>query len=1039
MAPGETYHQYLEVNLSSRSITVFALTASLLLAGLFARLLFLEFERESTLTQARLAASYHSLLAGYREFADVTSQWLLSDEQTLVLMQRILDGDNVARGLLYRTWTPFYRSLRLKHVRQLHFMDAAGISQLRMHAPHRSGDNLRSSRPLIKSVIVTGKPASGFENGAIFSGFRFVYPIKDRGRLLGVLEIGLSFAAIRRQLENDAETGTVVRFLLSRADLLRTTRSPDESSVSALLDSLYMPALGNRYFVTENLANPLFGTPEHVLPGYAQAVELRIGQNIEVQRQMRDDGGGAHLICTDWLDCFQVGLLPVKTRAGETVAYILSYAPVPHFAERAWRQFLLLVAGIAAITLLALLLVQVKRTRRHMQMIGEHVGKGIYVINPSGVITYINPAASRILGYRPEELLQQHAHELFHAESENVQNLPSADCPIRKVTEIGQVYRSNNEVFLSKEGTRIPVEVTASPIIEYGEVSSVVTVFDDIRERLAAEARMSESSAAFDQTAEGLMITDEKHRITQINRAFTEVTGYTQYDVLGKTPAVLASGKHPASFYQKIYNDLESNGVWQGEIFNKRKNGEIYPEWLSISVVRNARGNVASYVAVFRDISDIKEKENRLAYLAQHDALTGLPNRNLLKDRLLHAMERCRRQGVQLGVLFMDLDRFKKVNDSLGHDIGDEMLCEAVKRFRNNLRVDDTLARIGGDEFVVLLEDWDDINYSHVVVDKLLQTISNPFELGGHEVFVGLSIGVSVYPDDGEDCETLLRNSDTAMYHAKHAGGNTWRRHNAVMEADPVERIRLETELRHALENGELCLYYQPKLNLHTQQFNSVEALVRWNHPTRGMLTPGDFLMIAENGRMMHEIGIQVLRMAVSQLAEWCDRNIDIGICINVDGDSIGRHDFVERVTGALNEFDVDPNRFGIEITENAIADQTVRVVNELSRLDEMGITLSIDDFGTGHSSLTRLKNLPFRILKVDASFIRGMLEEHSDKVIVGATIALAHELHLQVVAEGVETDGQLAELRSMGCDAIQGYLFARPMPPEQVEQLLLD
>jgi diguanylate cyclase (GGDEF)-like protein/PAS domain S-box-containing protein len=1024
------------MRLCNLRIAIVTLSALLLLGLALYGSLKLQLDREAELAHARLSTSHQSLLAGYQEFADVAVDWLLSDPQSLTLMLRMIEGDRKARGLLYRKWAPLFESLRGKHVRQLQFIDATGRSQLRMHAPHQSGDQLLAIRPLISHVLENGEKASGFENGSIFSGFRFMYPVKQQDEVIGALGLGLSFAAFRRQLEKDSSDGTVLRFLLSMEDLRRTTRNFEGASVDALLKSLYMPALGSNEFVTENLANPLFDSPDHILPAYAWHLEARIGRDRTIRRQMQAGDGGAHLICTNWQNCFYVTLLPVQNHAANTVAYILGYTPVPEMGNRVWHKVTLFLGGGAAAVLMAVLFSQGRRTRRHMQAIGKHVGKGIYVINQVGTITYANPAASAILGYSLDDLLHRQAHELFHSETEDHQPLASHNCPIRQVTESGEVYRSANEIFIHEDGSRIPVEVTASPVVEYGNVTSVVTVFDDIRVRLADQARLTESSAAFDQTVEGVMITDRDYVITRVNRAFTEVTGYSEDDVLGKTPAVLSSGRHSPAFYTEMYRQLDEDGVWQGEIINRRKNGECFPEWLSISMIRDAKGATTSYVAVFRDISEIKEKEDRLAHLARHDPLTGALNRNVLKDRLSHALERNRRRKRQVWVFLLDIDRFKQINDSLGHDIGDELLCETTLRFRNLLREDDTLARLGGDEFVLVFEDREARDHPGTVAEKLIAAMSAPFHLGGHELFVGVSIGVAIHPGDGNDNDTLLRNADAAMYMAKRAGGNNWRRFHDDKHNDPVERIRFESELRHAIENDELVLHYQPKLDLSRRTFTAVEALVRWEHPTEGLLAPFRFLPAAEDAKMMWELGNRVLRMAIRQLAEWHERGIEISVCINVDGYSVGRHDFFDTVKATLEEFDVDPAWLGIEITETTIAVQSDRVVSDLSRLAGMGVSLSIDDFGTGQSSLTRLKTLPFQVLKVDASFVRDMLEDHSDRIIVGATIALAHELNLTVVAEGVEKQEQLDALEKLGCDAIQGYLFAKPMPAAEIEQL---
>lgn len=995
--------------------------------------------QQLALAHEQVSAAFQALMTGYAEFADTAMSWLLSDADVELLMQRTTEGDVVARGLLYRQWAPTYELLQTKDVRQLHFIDRNGNSQLRMHAPHRSGDNLLSVRPMIRRALERQEALSGFENGRIFSGFRFIRPVSAGAKPLGVVEIGLSFAAFRRLLEADLGTGTVVRFLLRRDDLERTTQNFEGEDVSTLLDSLYMPALGGQAFVSENVANPLFGRPQRHLPGYAAALEQALGAVPAVRAAMADGRAMKRAICLGPLECYRTDLVPIRTSANDAVAYLLVYARMTDLQRQVVQLLSVFGTGVVVLIGTVMLWTNYRRTRLQLAAISQHAGKGIYVIDARGTIIYANPATSAILGYDNSELVRHNAHQLFHHESAGGVVHSLAKCPIRQVTDTGQVFHGGSEVFRHKDGDLIPVEVTASPIVEHGEIVSVVTVFDDIRRRLAAQATMLESSAAFEQTVEGLMITDANQVITRVNTAFTKATGYTAADAVGRTPRLLSSGEHSREFYATMHRQLEKQGVWQGEIRNRRKNGEVYPEWLSISVVRDDRQRVTSYVAVFRDISDVKEKERRLEHLAHYDALTDLPNRSLLKELLQHAVERSRRRHRRLCLMFMDIDRFKQVNDSLGHEVGDDLLRQVVDRLTVSLRNVDTLARWGGDEFVVILDDMEQVEHSNSVAQKLIGALREPFHFDGHEVFVGASIGMANFPEDGDTGDKLLRAADAAMYQAKAAGGNTYRQHSAGDHDDPSEQLRIEAELRHALKDDEMELYYQPKLNLHSGEVESVEALVRWNHPQRGVLTPNLFLPAVEKARMGRELGDWVMAAAMRQLAAWSASGLDLAVCINVDGCVLGQEGFAAQVRAGLQAHGIKADRFGIEITETAISQQPDHVVADLKALMHMGVGLSIDDFGTGHSSLTRLKMLPFRALKIDRSFVRDMLVDRSDRAIVRATIALAHELDLKVVAEGVETEAQLTALGQMGCDSIQGYLFARPMPAKALAAFLAD
>ncbi len=1014
-------------------IVLVAIVLGALVYGTYRR----QTEQRLAISQAQTQAAYGAIISGYTEFADVTQGWLVGDRQAYALIRDLLGDVPEARGQLYRYLYPFFETLRTKHVRQIQFIGRDGRSRLRMHAPDLFGDSLFAIRPLIKAAIEHGRPMSGFENGRVFHGFRYVYPVVDGDTVIGAMEVSLSFSAIRELLTAGMPENTAVRFFLRRDDLLRILdMEQDRAGMLALFHSMYATTPVHPGFVTEDLEHPLYGEPAEPVPASVRQIEAALGRDADAAAGMDRGATFARHTCLDWRTCYLVNFMPVRDRSGAAVAYIVTQLPD---ASQIGRVTLLGGAFLFGVLLLSALLVTGMnwlRSREQMRVISQYVGKGIYVVDRNGVISYANPAAAALLGFKVDELLGRKAHDLLHAES-NGQSVPAADCPILQVALHGDTHQSGGELFRCKDGSTLPVEVTASPIRELGQITGVVTLFSDIRERLAAEARLRQSDAAFNQAAEGVVITDAQNRIVAINHAFTQLTGYSEADVLGKNPRMLSSGQQTPEYYQQMWTEIERYGHWQGEVYNRRKNGSVYPEWLSIAAIKDAEGRVTSYVAVFNDISDIKDKEARLDFMAHHDTLTGLPNRSLFADRLGHALAASARNSHRVAVLFMDLDRFKQVNDSLGHDAGDQLLIDTGERIATCLRQEDTLGRQGGDEFVILIEHLSDGRDAAQVAEKVINALKPVFRVHDHEVYIGGSIGISLYPDDGKDVVTLLKHADNAMYLAKEAGGNTYRFFNPALAEDAVERLNLEVELRRALERGELRLHYQPKIDLASGRIQALEVLLRWQHPLRGLLAPGAFLKVAQEAGMMIEIGAWVMHAAARQAMAWRAMGLDAAVSVNIDGSQLSRDLLWQLVSEVIQKTGLDAGQLGLEITETAIMEQPGGVVDKLAAIRALGVSLYIDDFGTGHSSLARLKQLPISVLKVDAAFVHDMVEDASDRAIVRATVALAHEMDLKVIAEGVETVEQLKLLREIGCDGVQGYLLARPMPAADVESLL--
>jgi len=543
---------------------------------------------------------------------------------------------------------------------------------------------------------------------------------------------------------------------------------------------------------------------------------------------------------------------------------------------------------------------------------------------------------------------------------------------------------------------------------------------------------------AFESSGEAIIITDRENRIINVNAAFTSDTGYSLEEAVGKDPRFLASGLTPEKTYQELWSGLNNKGFWQGELWDQRKNGHVYPKWISISALRDDEGAVLFYIASFTDITERKENEARIEHLAHHDILTGLHNRFDLENRLEQVIATSNREQQQLAVLFIDLDRFKNINDSLGHHMGDQLLVEVAKRLKKCARDSDIVARLGGDEFVIVLTAINDSSQAAFVADKIIKHITKPYNIDGHEMNSSPSIGISIYPDDGANVSELMRTADVAMYHAKDQGRNTYQYFTESMLVAANKRMQIERELRAALNSEQLLLYYQPQVNSVDMNVVSMEALIRWNRPEQGMIPPGTFIPIAEEAGFIHELGHWVIDEACRQLAAWKSAGIHgLRIAINLSVRQLQSESLFDEIKAILSKHQIQGNELEFEITETAAMSEPERAVQQLEALRKLGIRLSIDDFGTGYSSLAYLKRLPIQALKLDHSFVRDIEVDPNDAAICVATIALAHNLGLTIVGEGVETEAQRDFLLHHECDYLQGYYFAKPMPPEDMTKFI--
>jgi diguanylate cyclase (GGDEF)-like protein/PAS domain S-box-containing protein len=572
-----------------------------------------------------------------------------------------------------------------------------------------------------------------------------------------------------------------------------------------------------------------------------------------------------------------------------------------------------------------------------------------------------------------------------------------------------------------------------------GRASETWAVMRDMSEQRRAEHSLRLAARVFESSGEAILITDQDNRILSANRAFSRLTGYSQDEVIGQNPRLLKSERHDQAFYQTLWDSLLGTGHWQGEIWNRRKTGEIYPEWLSITVVRDPQGQVLNYIAIFSDISDVKAATQEIEFLAHYDPLTQLANRRLLEQQVKQLIALAARNKKQLALLFIDLDRFKVINDSLGHSVGDVILETVAQRLRATMREVDCLARLGGDEFVCVLHDVTEPPDTHAAARRLMAVLDEPMQVAGHTLTVTCSIGISQYPTDGSDYETLLKNADAAMYSAKKGGRDRFVFFSESMNIGMVRERELENALRRALKLNEFVLNYQPQVAIASGDLIGMEALLRWNCAELGAVAPATFIPLAEETGLIIPIGEWVLREACRQNAQWQRQGLRaVPIAVNMSALQFQQHNFPDIVRAALQASGLAAHWLQLELTESVIMQDAKHTLTSLLLLKEIGTTLAIDDFGTGYSSLSYLKHFAIDKLKIDQSFIRDIPDDDGDKIVT-AIIELAHALNLKVIAEGVETDGQLGLLRERHCDEMQGYLYSRPLTATAMEKLLTE
>lgn len=711
----------------------------------------------------------------------------------------------------------------------------------------------------------------------------------------------------------------------------------------------------------------------------------------------------------------------------DTADYLAAIHEMPRFSREQVRRIMGLIVGLASyLSHLSLTNLQLNESRGQMETLINALPDPVWLKDTEGVFLACNQAFGRMFGAPTCEIIGRTDYDFTSPELADFFRQKDREAIAAGTPRVNEEWLTHAE-----SGQPIFLETIKTPMSGVsGRAVGVLGIGRDMTERKRVENNLHLMSRVFSNSGEAILITDANNRILAVNREFTKLTGYSKEEAMGQDPRMLSAGNTPAETYREMWAALLTNDYWQGELWDRRKNGEPYPKRLSISVVRDSAGKVVNYIGTFEDITDRKAAEDKIRFLAHHDVLTGLPNRFSLYERLDQGMAFARRFDKSLAIMLIDLDHFKTINDTLGHNVGDQLLIQVARRLQQSVRESDIVARLGGDEFVVVLsgieKDGDGVAE---IASKLVTQLAAPYAIAGAELRTSPSIGICLYPDNATEISELIKCADIAMYHAKANGRSDFQFFIEAMRDEVAERVTIEHELKIALEKEQFVLHYQPQIEPGARRVVGLEALVRWQHPTRGLVFPGDFIALAEETRLIVPLGKWVLEEACRQLKCWHQAGYtDLHMSVNLSPAQFHDQSLPALVRQVLAKFDLPPGQLHLEITESmAMSDPEENIVM-MKALADIGVKLALDDFGTGYSSLAYLKLFPIDIIKIDRSFVKDIETDENDAAICEMTMLLAQKLGKQVVAEGVETEAQLEFVSRIGCQWIQGYLFSKPL-----------
>jgi len=989
---------------------------------------------------ARQDIAWQSVQKLFTKGIELQFEFNIYQPEVLALLEQAQDPklEKQARIALYRLLYPYYQEIQKESNGSFHlqFHSADSHSFLRFKRPELFGDDLRHIRPTIVRAKQTQKSVHALEIGRTQSSYHHVFPIILNGVYLGSVEFGHHFETIRQTISEFSP--------LNEYTIIYNQKNLHERPFKPF-SYLYSASQFSPDWLEEDSFRLLEDAPPSLTESFKGIAEQASLDPVFQHKLSAGRSFSEHYELKN--QAYILTLTSIKDINHADLAYLVSVSPSQviqkhqsHFKNYLWTMsFILSIIGYGLWRIVRSRR-ENKEQRHYLANIHDAMSEGLYVTDDVGNITVVNDAAQRILGYQEVELMGRNAHDLFH-NNQPLEHEEYRICPLEKAAQANQSFIGEIQ-FLKKDRTSIWVEVSSQPIHSDYDKHGAVTVFNDITEQKAKEDSLRISATAF-ETQDGIMITDPQGIILRVNRAFSRLTGYASDEVIGRTPKILNSGRQHPNFYEEMWSQLTANHFWQGEIWNRRKDNEIFLEWLTITAVLDKSGQITHFVANFSDITERQLAQDKIQKLAFYDSLTKLPNRRLLLDRLEQAIRYTKRTQQCGALLFIDLDNFKTLNDSKGHMVGDMLLQEVAKRLEHAVREVDTIARLGGDEFVVLLENLgecqvDAVQQSEKLAHNILQSFNSPFLLNDYSHHSSPSIGVEIVHPKNKGSNEILAHADLAMYQAKKQGRNTVRFFNPDMQVKIEKMAELQTDLREALKNQELELYYQPQVNQFTHII-AAEALIRWNHPQKGFISPADFIPMAESSGLIIPLGDYVLLTACKTLVNWAQNSTtqNIKLSVNVSAKQFADFEFVSKVKKTIAETGVNPSNLKLELTESVMVKDVDRTIQTMNDLRDIGIRFSMDDFGTGHSSLSYLKRLPLSQLKIDQSFIRDLTTDSEDATIVKTIIAMSNTLKLEVIAEGVETREQKEFLKKNQCFIYQGYLFSRPLPLTEFEDLV--